>query len=111
MARWAWIPLPAPSSASPSSPISAPTIRSSLLPSPSKYGPVDIGGKTYICPVRSEALAVRYHWDLRNAAIPAAAGAIPSFSINLGPTRECLEPICFTHYHIYRGESRILTDA
>ncbi|MGB8098399.1 MAG: VWA domain-containing protein, partial [Terracidiphilus sp.] len=76
-----------------------------------QYGPVDIGGKTYICPVRSEALAVRHQWDLRNAAIPAAAGAIPSAAINRGPIWTRLNEVTFTHYHIYRGESRILTDA
>jgi VWFA-related protein len=75
------------------------------------YGPVDIGGKTYICPVRSEALALRHQWDLTNSAIPAAAGAIPSSAINSGPVWTRLNEVIFSNYHIYRGESRILTDA
>ncbi|HTX76859.1 MAG TPA: VWA domain-containing protein [Terracidiphilus sp.] len=76
-----------------------------------QYGPVDIGGKTYICPVRSEALALRHQWDPGNDAIPSAAGAIPSAAINRGPIWTRLNEVTFTHYHIYRGESRILTDA
>ncbi len=76
-----------------------------------QYGPIDIGGKTYICPVRSDAFARRHQWDLGNNAIPAAAGAIPSAAVNRGPVWTRLNEVTFTHYHIYRGESRILTDA
>jgi len=76
-----------------------------------QYGPVDIGGKTYICPVRSDAFARRHQWDMGNNAIAAAAGAIPAAGINRGPVWTRLNEVTFTTYHIYRGESRILSDA
>ena len=70
-----------------------------------QYGPVDIGGKTYICPIRSEAIA-QVHVSLESVS-----GTIPTTAMNHGPIRTRLNEVTFTHYHIYRGESRILTDA
>ena len=76
-----------------------------------QYGPVDIGGKTYICPIRSDAFALRHQSDRAHDAIPTAAGAIPSISIHTDPIWTQLNEVTFSNYHIYRGESRILTDA
>ena len=69
-----------------------------------QYGPVDIGGKSYICPIRSEALAQRHVTQNRE-------GTIASTAISQGPILNRLNEVTFTQYHIYRGESRILTDA
>jgi VWFA-related protein len=69
-----------------------------------QYGPIDIGGKTYICPIRSEAIAQRRLTQKRG-------GAIPSTAISQGPIWTRLNEVSFTQYHIYRGQSRILTDA
>jgi VWFA-related protein len=69
-----------------------------------QYGPVDIGGKAYTCPVRSEAIAQRHN-------ILNRGGVIPSTAISQGPIQTRLNEVTFTHYQIYRGESRILTDA
>jgi VWFA-related protein len=76
-----------------------------------QYGPVEIGGKTYICPLRSEALARRHHWDTASNAVPGATGAIPSPAIRSGPTTTQINEVTFTGYHVYRGESRVLTEA
>jgi VWFA-related protein len=69
-----------------------------------QYGPIDIGGKTYVCPIRSEAIAQRRLTQNRG-------GAIPSTAISQGPIWTRLNEVSFTQYHIYRGQSRILTDA
>lgn len=49
-----------------------------------EYGPVELGGKTYICPVRSVAISVA------------------------GLTSEWINDVVFDQYHLYRAESRIL---
>lgn len=49
-----------------------------------EYGPVELGGKTYICPVRSAALSVA------------------------GLTSESINDVVFDQYHLYQASSRIL---
>jgi len=67
-----------------------------------EYGPVDIGGKTYICPVRSVALAQRPQAEL-------AMGAVPSRAVKQARLTTLLNEVEFKQYHIFRGDSRILT--
>jgi hypothetical protein len=66
-----------------------------------EYGPVDIGGKTYICPVRSisvsEGSAVILMED------PLGSGTA------LGPEITRLNDVTFGDYHVFRGEVRILS--
>ena len=66
-----------------------------------EYGPVDIGGKTYICPVKSVSLAVR------RALGSSFAGARPGAPS--GPLVIKVNDIQFTDYHRFGAESRILT--
>jgi len=67
-----------------------------------EYGPVEIGGKTYICPLRSvsinRARSVRIlsEWD-------------EAFMV-YGPYATMLNDISFDQYHIFRSESHILSD-
>jgi VWFA-related protein len=61
-----------------------------------EYGPVEIGGKTYICPVKSVAL---FSWKA-----PDSDG-----TISAGPDETKLNDIQFTQYHVFRSEARILT--
>ena len=67
-----------------------------------EYGPVEIGGKTYICPVRSvsvmraRSVRVLRMWDL-------------SFRI-YGPYAAMLNDFTFDRYHLFRSESHMLTD-
>ena len=66
-----------------------------------EYGPVDMGGKTYICPLRSvsmmraRAVRVLSEWDV-------------SFRI-YGPYSAMLNDFTFDHYHMFRSESRMLS--
>lgn len=65
-----------------------------------EYGPVPIGGKTYICPVRSVSLsrarsvAVLTEWD-------------ESFR-TYGPFATLLNDVAFDGYHLFRAESHMV---
>ena len=74
-----------------------PLVRSDIMV---EYGPVDIGGKTYICPVRSVSL-----WRGRSV-IPLSPSnkTIGTF----GPYVTALNNMTFDHYQVFRSESRIL---
>jgi hypothetical protein len=62
-----------------------------------EYGPIIIGGKSYICPVRGVALS-------RPAEFPTRAQAQSTPS----PPPEFLNDVTFTQYQIARGDVRIL---
>jgi hypothetical protein len=68
------------------------------------YGPVEIGGVTYICPVKSVAYS-----RTRKAVFEDIfnTGVAPFGS--LGAPRDYLNEVLFTHYHLFRAETRILT--
>jgi hypothetical protein len=74
-----------------------PLVRSDVMV---EYGPIDIGGKTYICPVRSVSL-----WRGRSV-IPLS----PSDKTlgTFGPYVTALNDMTFDHYQVFRSESRIL---
>jgi len=67
-----------------------------------EYGPVEIAGKSYTCPIRSVALAQQH---VANSTI----GAVPSPAIQQTPLITLLNEVEFTGYHVFRGEARILT--
>jgi hypothetical protein len=79
-----------------------PIIRSDVLV---EYGPVDIGGKTYICPVKSVAI-----WRSRTVRQLALTDWGLSFR-SFGPFATMLSDLTFEDYHIFRAESHVLTDA
>lgn len=79
-----------------------PIIRSEVLV---EYGPVDIGGKTYVCPVKSIAV-----WRSRTVSQLALTDWGQSFR-SYGPYATMLSDLTFDDYHIFRAESHILTDA
>jgi hypothetical protein len=64
------------------------------------YGPAEIGGKIYICPMKAVAFS-RARTVLKNEK---------NSSSHLGPVRIYLDDISFTGYHVFRSESRIITD-
>lgn len=68
-----------------------------------EYGPIEIGGKTYTCPVRSVALAQKHETAV-------SVGAVPSSAISQPPLVTLLNEVEFRDYHVFRGESRILTE-
>lgn len=77
----------------------APVARSAIVV---EYGPVQIGGRSYICPLRSVSLIVgqtfqanvRYGYALAN---------------QMQPLRTLLNESVFDKYHIFRVEMRLLT--
>jgi hypothetical protein len=74
-----------------------PLVRSDIMV---EYGPVDIGGKTYICPVRSVSL-----WRGRSIIpLRGSSGKLGTF----GPYVTALNDMTFDHYQVFRSESRIL---
>jgi VWFA-related protein len=77
-----------------------PLVRSDILV---KYGPVEIGGKTYICPVRSVSV-----WRSRTVSVLALADWDESFR-TYGPFATMLNDVAFDSYHLFRAESRVLT--
>jgi hypothetical protein len=64
------------------------------------YGPVEIGGKTYICPVRSVSI-----WRARS--VPTLSEWDESFR-TWGPYATMLNDISFDRYHMFRSESRLV---
>jgi hypothetical protein len=65
------------------------------------YGPVNIGGKTYMSPIRSVSIS-----RARTVKVLTAFGQ--SFRI-FGPYRTMVNDVTFDDYHMFRGESRLLT--
>lgn len=76
-----------------------PLVRSDIM---IEYGPVEIGGKTYICPVRSVSIS-------RGRSVTLLTEWDESFR-TYGPYATMLNDVAFEGYHIFRAKSRMLTD-
>lgn len=65
-----------------------------------EYGPVVIGGQTYICPARSVSIfrsrtdRLLHQWNI-------------DFGV-YGPFETSLNDVTFSQYHLFRSEHRIL---
>ncbi len=70
-----------------------------------KYGPVQIGGSNYICPIKSVSFAVMH---AANAA-PNLQSRYSSSTYIPGPALTEINDAQFTEYHRFRSEVRILT--
>ena len=64
------------------------------------YGPVVIGGKTYICPVKSVSVTTAQIVQLAPGGYPLAR--------QLQPLKTMLNHVTFENYHVFRSESRVL---
>jgi len=77
------------------------------------YGSVEIGGVKYICPVRSVALSqvrvVEREFDGQSRSDDRSRNRAIERS-SLGSPQIYLNEVSFTHYHLFRAESRILTE-
>jgi hypothetical protein len=62
-----------------------------------EYGPVEIGGKTYICPLKSVAFSL-------GLAIQPESG----FRVQYAPLQTRVNDVVFDQYHLYRATSTIL---
>lgn len=77
---------------------SLPIDRSSILV---EYGPVEIGGSTHICLLRSIAIArVRKIFDMEEWG--------EGFTV-YGPFENMLDDLAFERYHMFHGEARVLS--
>jgi hypothetical protein len=72
------------------------TVRADIMV---EYGPVEIGGKTYTCPIRSVSISRA----ATKMVIDAVGSSVPSEMATL------LNDVNFGDYHVFRSESRILT--
>jgi hypothetical protein len=75
-----------------------PLVRSDIMIT---YGPVEIGGKTYICPVRSVSIS-------RGRSVTVLTEWDESFR-TYGPYTTMLNEVAFERYHMFRAKSRMLT--
>ncbi len=66
-----------------------------------EYGPVEIGGKTYICPLHAISIA-------RSRTVKILAG-LPGEFRTFGPFATSLNDVTFDHYHLFRSDVRILS--
>jgi VWFA-related protein len=71
-----------------------PIIRADMLVD---YGPVEIGGKTYICPVKSVSVSLAQ----------AAAGAVQYAP---GHLQTRLNDVSFVQYHLFRADARLVAE-
>jgi hypothetical protein len=63
-----------------------------------EYGPVELGGKTYICPVKGIALS------LASEIMPAQGRTVDAFP----PLQTSLNDVVFEQYHLYHASSHIV---
>jgi hypothetical protein len=64
------------------------------------YAPVEIGGKSFICPAKSVSILLAH-----TTQPPPAAHSVPRYK---GPPKTFLNDVSFGQYHQFRVESRIL---
>ena len=75
-----------------------------------KYGPVDIGGKTYICPVESVSIS-------RGRSVVALSETLNARARNqwresfrtYGPYATMMNDVTFESFHLFHADSRVLT--
>lgn len=67
-----------------------------------EYGPVELGGTTYLCPTRSISVSVAK--TLRNMQDPSGHSWV-----GMGPLQMLLNHAEFDRYHLFRADSRILS--
>jgi len=70
-----------------------------------EYGPVEIGGETYILPTRCVALSA-----VRLTVVHRLANGFGDVGFQFGPQKTEVNDIRFTHYHLFRAETRIVVD-
>jgi hypothetical protein len=68
-----------------------------------EYGPVQIGGVTYICPLRSVSIS-------RSRTVRLIDEWKESFGV-YGPFETMVNDVTFTDYHVFRSTARILPSA
>jgi VWFA-related protein len=85
-----------------------------------EYGPVELGERTYICPVKSVSISLAPAHLIQQMRMPGnAPGAFtqhptsvqPEASGTRPPLQIMLNEVVFDQYHLFRADARILTAA
>jgi len=74
-----------------------------------QYGPVDIGGRTYICPIKSISLSVA---PLSATTYVRDANRFAPSTLDQGQNRTrqtLLNDVDFINYHVFRSDTRVVT--
>ena len=83
---------------------SDPLVRSDILV---EYSPVEIGGKTYVCPVKSVSISLAPALPLNAFEIHYRQHARGTADFS-GTLADLPYDVVFTHYHLFRAEARVL---
>lgn len=86
-----------------------PIMRSDILV---EYGPVEIGGKTYICPVKSVSITLAPAQTSNAAAMSRYRGEVLDTDRKTAPEQlqTLLNDVVFAQYHMFRSDVRVLTE-
>jgi VWFA-related protein len=76
-----------------------------------EYGPVEIGGATYICPLKSVSISLAHQQDIHAVRMQRySATMVEQNNQNTeNPLQTLLDDVAFEQYHLYRAEASILT--
>jgi VWFA-related protein len=93
---------------------SDPVARASIVV---EYGTVEIGGNTYICPLKSIAFSLAQSskfvkdMPLHTSAMGEASVFTPGQTLSLvqGPPQTLLNDVAFEQYHLFRADARVVT--
>ncbi len=83
---------------------SYPMVRADMMV---EYGPVEIGGKTYICPIRSVSIAKAYIGSPPKG-LEGSVFNLTSDNRNEWAQQTMINDVEFGQYHVFRSDSRIL---
>jgi VWFA-related protein len=84
-----------------------PIIKANILV---EYGPVEIGGATYICPLKSVSISLAHEQDAHSIHMQRmSATMVDQNNQNTEkPLQTMLDEVAFDKYHLFRAESKIL---
>jgi len=76
------------------------------------YGPVAVGGKTYICPIKSISMSLARVQIVGGMRMQNAHGVLtqPTENGTPPPLQTMLNEVEFEQYHLFHAEARVLTD-
>jgi hypothetical protein len=77
-----------------------------------EYGPVEIGGASYICPIKSIAFSHAVSFSFTAASVVPASprSNVNGLRVIRPPETTSINDTAFTKYHMYRYEIRIVPD-
>ena len=75
-----------------------------------EYGPVEIGGATYICPLKSVSISLAHEQDVHAVRMQRfSATMVEQNNQDIPkPMQTLLDDVAFEQYHVFRAESTIL---